>query len=71
MKVKLKFWRGEHGPGDIVEVLEHEAAALFHHGAAEPAPEDADTAPAAGTAPAVVKGAAALESASGAADSTP
>lgn len=69
MKVKLKFWRGEHSPGDIVEVLEHEAAALFHHGAAEPVAAEPEQAPA--PAAAVVKGNAVLESTSGAADSAP
>lgn len=73
MKVRLKFWRGDHGPGDVIELLEHEAAVLFHHGTAEPA-EDAEPGPApapSAAAPAVVKGAAVLESATGAADSAP
>lgn len=37
MQIRLNAWRGDHGPGDIIDVAEEEAAALLHHGAAHPA----------------------------------
>jgi len=60
MKVKLNCWRGEDGPGTVVELPEHEAAALLHHGAAHPVEPDA-----AATTGKVVKGSATLQAASG------
>jgi hypothetical protein len=59
MKVRLNCWRGEDGPGDIVEIPDADAAALLHHGGAHRVDDD-KPAPTGR----VVKGSATLASAS-------
>lgn len=69
MLVRLNCWRGEHNPGDVVDVDDVDAAALIAHGAGF-AVDDLDAAldAAEAQAPAggrIVRGEAALQSASG------
>lgn len=68
MLVRLNAWRGEDGPGEVIELLEADAAALLHHGAAHPVELLETVPPATGR---VVKGGAMLEAATGTGDGKP
>lgn len=70
MQVKLNAWRGDHGPGEIIDLDEHDAAAMITHGTAHLVDDlaaEADTAAPTGR---VVKGSATLTATSGT-DHTP
>lgn len=71
MQVKLNAWRGEHGPGTVLDFADEEAAAMIHHGTAHAHDDldaELDKAEAAKATGRIVKGAATLVQATGMAD---
>lgn len=36
MQVRLNAWRGDHGPGEVIDLDEADAAAMLVHGTAHP-----------------------------------
>lgn len=74
MLVRLNCWRGEHNPGDVVDLDDADAAVLIAHGGAI-AVDDLDVAldaaEEASTTGRIVNGSATLEAATGTGDAAP